>query len=411
MNRQAHTNPFNIVVIVAALGYFVDVYDLILFGIVKDSSLMAIGITEASQIKAAGVYLLNLQLTGLILGGIVWGILGDKKGRMSTLFLTIMLYSLANIANGFVQNLDQYAILRFIAGFGLAGELGVSITLISEVMTKETRAYGSGLVSFIGILGAAVAFKISEWGWKEAYWLGGTMGLLLLILRVYVHESGMFDKLKSSDAKRGNFLILFSSKKRFLKYLSCILIGVPTWFTIGILTFFAKDFAIKLGVTEPVTNGKAIFYHYIGASMGSMVISLISQQLKSRKKAIAIALSALTAISGWYFMSTGISSDRFYFILFVLGMAMGYWSIFVTVASEQFGTNIRSTVTTSVPNFVRGSAVLMLISWQALEPAFGIINAAIIVGSVVVSMALIALMYLDETYGKDIDYIEEDTAY
>lgn len=408
MNKQAHTNPFNIVVIVAALGYFVDVYDLILFGIVKDSSLVAIGITDPQQIKAAGVYLLNLQLIGLILGGIVWGVLGDKKGRMSTLFLTIMLYSLANIANGFVQNLDQYAILRFIAGFGLAGELGVSITLISEVMTKETRAYGSGLVSFIGILGAAMAFKISEWGWKEAYWLGGTMGLLLLILRVYVHESGMFDKLKSSDVKRGNFLILFSNKKRFLKYLSCILIGVPTWFTIGILTFFAKDFAIKLGVTEPVTNGKAIFYHYIGASMGSMVISLISQQLKSRKKAIAIALSALTAISGWYFMSYGVSADRFYFILFVLGMAMGYWSIFVTVASEQFGTNIRSTVTTSVPNFVRGSAVLMLISWQALEPSFGIINAAIIVGSVVVTLALIALSFLDETYGKDIDYVEED---
>lgn len=409
MNKQAHTNPFNIVVIVAALGYFVDVYDLILFGIVKDSSLMAIGITNPQQIKAAGVYLLNLQLIGLILGGIVWGILGDKKGRMSTLFLTIMLYSLANIANGFVQNLDQYAILRFIAGFGLAGELGVSITLISEVMTKETRAYGSGLVSFIGILGAAMAFKISEWGWKEAYWLGGTMGLLLLILRVYVHESGMFDKLKSSDVKRGNFLILFSNKKRFLKYLSCILIGVPTWFTIGILTFFAKDFAIKLGVTEPVTNGKAIFYHYIGASMGSMIISLISQQLKSRKKAIAIALSALTAISGWYFMSYGVSANRFYFILFVLGMAMGYWSIFVTVASEQFGTNIRSTVTTSVPNFVRGSAVLMLISWQALEPSFGIINAAIIVGSVVVTLALIALSFLDETYGKDIDYIEENS--
>ena len=225
MLKQGHTNPFNIVVIVAALGYFVDVYDLILFGIVKDSSLMAIGITEPHQIKAAGAYLLNLQLVGLILGGIVWGVLGDKRGRMSTLFLTISLYSIANIANGFVQNINQYAVLRFVAGFGLAGELGVSITLISEVMTKETRAWGSGLVSFIGILGAAFAFYVSKWGWKEAYWFGGSMGLLLLALRVYVHESGMFDKLKSSSAKRGNILSLFTNKKRFLKYLSCILIG------------------------------------------------------------------------------------------------------------------------------------------------------------------------------------------
>ena len=408
MTKQGHTNPFNIVVIVAALGYFVDVYDLILFGIVKDSSLMAIGITGAAQIKAAGVYLLNLQLIGLILGGIVWGILGDKKGRMSTLFLTILLYSLANIANGFVQNIDQYAVLRFIAGFGLAGELGVSITLVSEVMTKETRAYGSGLVSFIGIMGAALAFYVSEFGWKQAYWFGGTLGLLLLALRVYVHESGMFDKLKISEVKRGNFMSLFTNKQRFFKYISCILIGLPTWFTIGILVFFAKDFAIKLGVTEPVTNGKAILFHYIGASIGSMLISLISQQLKSRKKAILIALIALSAFSAWYFMSEGVSANRFYFIIFVLGIAMGYWSIFVTVASEQFGTNIRSTVTTSVPNFVRGSAVLMLLAWQHLEPQMGIIKSAITVGSVAVSLALIGVFYIEESYGKDIDYVEAD---
>ncbi len=408
MTKQAHTNPFNIVVIVAALGYFVDVYDLIIFGIVKDSSLMAIGITGAAQIKAAGVYLLNLQLIGLILGGIVWGILGDKKGRMSTLFLTILLYSLANIANGFVQNIDQYAVLRFIAGFGLAGELGVSITLVSEVMTKETRAYGSGLVSFIGIMGAALAFYVSEFGWKQAYWFGGTLGLLLLALRVYVHESGMFDKLKTSEVKRGNFMSLFTNKKRFFKYISCIFIGLPTWFTIGILVFFAKDFALKLGITQPVTNGRAILYHYIGASIGSMVISLISQQLKSRKKAIIIALTALFSFSAWYFMSEGVSANRFYFIIFVLGIAMGYWSIFVTVASEQFGTNIRSTVTTSVPNFVRGSAVLMLLAWQHLEPQMGIIKSAITVGSVAVSLALIGVFYIEESYGKDIDYVEAD---
>jgi MFS family permease len=406
MTKQAHTNPFNIVVIVAALGYFVDVYDLIIFGIVKDSSLMAIGITGAAQIKAAGVYLLNLQLIGLILGGIVWGILGDKKGRMSTLFLTILLYSLANIANGFVQNIDQYAVLRFIAGFGLAGELGVSITLVSEVMTKETRAYGSGLVSFIGIMGAALAFYVSEFGWKQAYWFGGTLGLLLLALRVYVHESGMFDKLKTSEVKRGNFMSLFTNKKRFLKYISCIFIGLPTWFTIGILVFFAKDFALKLGITQPVTNGRAILYHYIGASIGSMFISIISQQLKSRKKAILIALTALSSFSVWYFMSQGVSANRFYFIIFVLGIAMGYWSIFVTVASEQFGTNIRSTVTTSVPNFVRGSAVLMLLAWQYLEPQMGIIHSAITVGCVALVLALIGVFYIEESYGKDIDYVE-----
>jgi predicted MFS family arabinose efflux permease len=405
---QGKTNPFNIVVIVAALGYFVDVYDLILFGIVKDSSLIAIGITDPQQIKTQGVYLLNMQLIGLLLGGLVWGILGDKKGRMATLFMTIMLYSLANIANGFVQNINQYAVLRFIAGFGLAGELGVSITLVSEVMTKETRAWGSSLVSFIGIMGAALAFYVAKFGWREAYWVGGVLGLLLLALRVYVHESGMFDKMKSSEVQRGNFLMLFSNSKRFFKYLSCILIGIPTWFAISILCFFAKDFAVAIGVIEPIATGKSILYHYIGASLGSLVFSFISQKLKSRKKALVIALVSLAAISAWYFSAKGATASEFYFIIFILGVAMGYWSIFVTIASEQFGTNIRSTVTTSVPNFVRASAVVMLIFWQYLDPIVGIVKSAVIVGAIVIVIALIAILYIDETYGKDIDYMEEN---
>ena len=406
-NIQGKTNPFNIVVIVAALGYFVDVYDLILFGIVKDASLIDIGIIEPKEIKTQGVFLLNMQLAGLLVGGIVWGILGDKKGRMSTLFMTILLYSIANIANGFVQNIEQYAALRLIAGFGLAGELGVSITLVSEVMTKETRAWGSSVVSFIGIMGASLAFVVATWGWREAYWVGGVLGLMLLALRVYIHESGMFDKIKSTEVERGNFLILFSNTKRFLKYMSCILIGLPTWFAISILCIFARDFAVALGVEGEIITGKSILYHYIGASLGSLVFSYISQKLKSRKKALIAALLSLSFISAWYFSASGVSASMFYFIIFVLGITMGYWSIFVTVASEQFGTNIRSTVTTSVPNFVRGSAVLMLILWEYLDSFVGIIGSAIVVGVIAIGLAFLALSKIEESYGKDIDYIEE----
>src|ERR1035437_7252703 len=238
MLKQGHTNPLNIVVIVAALGYFVDIYDLILFSIVRVPSLQAIGIAP-DQIKNSGVFLLNMQMIGMLLGGIVWGMLGDKKGRLSTLFLTILLYSLANIANGFVQTLNQYAVLRLIAGFGLAGELGIGITLVSEVVTKETRAWGTSIVSGIGIVGAALAFLVSEWGWRESYWVGGALGLLLLGLRVYIHESGMFHKVKESSAKRGDFLSLFKNPQRFLKYVCSIFVGIPVWFTIGILITFS----------------------------------------------------------------------------------------------------------------------------------------------------------------------------
>lgn len=405
-NKLGNSNPFNIVVIVAALGYFVDIYDLTLFGIVRVPSLKAIGIAD-DQIKDAGVYLLNFQMGGMLLGGIVWGILGDKRGRLSTLFMTILMYSLANIANGFVQNLDQYAWLRLIAGFGLAGELGIGITLVSEVMTKENRVWGTSIVSGIGIVGAVLAFLVAEWGWKQAYWVGGGLGIALLGLRVYVHESGMFDKIKESSAKRGHFLSLFTSGKRFLKYICCILVGIPVWYVIGFLIFFSKEFAIALHVTGPINTGKSIMYHYMGAAIGSIITGFISHKLRSRKKALVIALIALGSLCIWFFMAEAVTPTTFYFIAFALGLAMGYWAIFITVASEQFGTNIRSTVTTTVPNFVRGSTVLMLLWWNSMSPGMGILKAAIIIGIIVIPVAIAATFFLEESHGKDLDYTEE----
>lgn len=406
MVKSNSSNPFHIVVIVAALGYFVDIYDLTLFGIVRVPSLRAIGIPE-DLIKDAGIYLLNMQMAGMLIGGIVWGILGDKKGRLSTLFMTILLYSLANIANGFVQNLDQYAFLRLIAGFGLAGELGIGITLVSEVMTKEMRGWGTSIVSGVGIMGAVLAFAVAELGWKQAYWVGGILGLMLLGLRVYVHESGMFNKVKESTVKRGDFLSLFTNGKRFLKYISCILVGIPVWYVVGILIFFSKEFALALEVTGPINTGKSIMYHYMGAAFGSIITSFISQKLKSRKKALVIAIVILAFFCAWYFASNGISPNLFYFITFALGLAMGYWAIFITVASEQFGTNIRSTVTTTVPNFVRGATVLMTIWWSYMSTGMGILQSAIIIGVVVITVAIIATFFLEESHGKELDYIEE----
>ncbi len=407
MKKHISNNPFNIIVIVAALGYFVDIYDLILFSIVRVPSLKEIGVAE-DQIKNSGIFLINMQMMGMLFGGIVWGILGDKKGRLYTLFLTILLYSLANIANGFVHTLNQYAWLRIIAGFGLAGELGIGITLVSEVMTKETRAWGTSIVAAIGVLGAVLAFTVAEYGWREAYWAGGVLGLLLLGLRIYVHESGMFERLKESSVSRGNFISLFKNGKRFLKYISCILVGMPVWYAIGIMITFSKEFGEALGITSPVSTGKAVMFHYIGAAIGSIITGFLSQKLRSRKKALWIALSSLALFVAWYFLSAGVSATIFYFIIFMLGLAMGYWAIFVSVASEQFGTNIRSTVTTTVPNFVRGATVGMTIWWNYMAVGMGIIQSAIIVGVVVVALAITAVFFLEESHAKELDYLETE---
>lgn len=407
MSQPTTKNPFNIIVIVAALGYFVDIYDLILFGIVKDPSLRSIGIAEEDMF-AVGNHLLNMQMIGMLLGGIAWGILGDKKGRLSTLFLTILLYSFANIANGFVQNITQYEWLRFVAGFGLAGELGVGITLVSEVMSKESRGIGTSIVSGIGIAGAVLGFLVADlFDWRVAYFVGGGLGLLLLILRVSVYESGMFEKTKTENVKRGDFLSLFSNTRKIKKYLFSILIGVPVWYVISQLAIQAPTYAHEIGITEKVFGANAVMYHYIGASIGSLLFGYLSEFLLSRKKALYISIISMAVFIGFFFFPLSLTATAFYVVIGLLGVFMGgLWAVFMANASEQFGTNVRATVTTTAPNFVRGTTVLVSIGISSLMNVYGLWTAGLIVGIICIAVSFISIAGIEETYGKELDYNE-----
>jgi MFS transporter, putative metabolite:H+ symporter len=399
-------NPFNMIVIVAALGYFVDIYDLILFGIVKDPSLRDLGVADSGIFEVGS----HLQMMGMLVGGIVWGILGDKKGRLSTLFLTILIYSLANIANGFVHTIPQYSWIRFISGFGLAGELGVGITLVSEVMSKETRGLGASLVSGVGILGAVLAFLVAEeFNWRVAYFTGGGLGLVLLVLRIAVYESGMFEKTKVLEVSRGNFLMLFNNVKRFRNYIFIILAGVPVWFVVGILVIHSSTFATEaLHLSGPVKGSTSVMLHYIGASLGSLFLGLLSRHWHSRRKALFIAILSMILLIAAYFSLRGASPVIFYSVIFLLGIPMGgLWAVFVTTASEMFGTNIRATVTTTAPNFVRGSTVLILLFLNFLKPSFGLWASGIIVGAVCTVIAAFAILMMSETYHRNLDYTEK----
>jgi len=409
-NEQSLTHrALNTTVIVAALGYFVDIYDLILFGVVRKPSLQAIGL-QPQEIFDKGISLLNWQMAGMMLGGIVWGILGDKRGRLSILFFTILLYSVANIANAYVHDYTQYVVLRFIAGFGLAGELGLGITLVSEIMSTKNRGYGTTIVGGVGVLGAVLAYFVTQWfNWQSAYIVGGVLGLALLVLRILVKESGMFNKIKSASAGRGQFYKIFTNRKRLLKYFYCICLGLPVWYIIGLLVNFSSEFAQKVfHIDGEIIAGKAIMLHYIGASIGSLLWGVISQLLHSRRKALMIAMYSMVMIAGVYFSSFGMSADAFYTIILLLGITQGYWTVFITVASEQFGTNLRATVTTTVPNFVRGSFIGVSALFSLLKTTqLGMWNAAILVGVISIGLGFLALYKLQDTYNKDLDYIEE----
>ncbi len=398
----------NIPVIVAALGYFVDIYDLILFSIVRVKSLKSLGLDDKA-VTDVGLSLINWQMGGMLLGGILWGVLGDKRGRVSVLFGSILMYSLANIANGFVQTETQYTILRFIAGIGLAGELGGGITLVSEVMSKETRGYGTAIVASVGILGAVLGYFVNDlFDWRNAYIVGGMMGLCLLILRISVFESGMYHKMKANSVEKGNFFQLFTNKERFFKYLSCILIGVPIWYVVGLLITFSPELAKVQGLPFLVESGKAVLFCYLGLSVGDLLTGVLSQYFGSRKKIVFVFQLFTVAMVLFYLLSPASSVSVFYGKCFLLGLGIGYWALFVTIGAEQFGTNLRATVTTSVPNFVRGSVPLITMSYVALKSAqYTAIDAALCVGIVCCAVAILALFPLQETFGKDLDYFEK----
>jgi MFS transporter, putative metabolite:H+ symporter len=399
---------FSIAVLVAALGYFVDIYDLLLFNIVRVGSLKDLGLSDA-LIKTEGEFIISIQMIGLLIGGIIWGIMGDKKGRLSVLFGSIILYSVANIINGFVQTTGQYALVRFIAGVGLAGELGAGITLVSEISSKEKRGLSTSMVAGVGLTGAVVAFFISKYfHWRTCYFIGGGLGFCLLFLRISVAESGMFTQVQAiSSVAKGDFFMFFTNANRFRKYLLAILIGLPTWYVIGILVAFSNNFAEAFGIEEKIIPGKATMYAYVAISAGDILIGFVSHWLRSRKKALYVFYVFTMAAIALYFTQKGGNAAGMYLICAALGFGTGFWAIFITMAAEQFGTNLRATAATTVPNMVRGALPLMLILFNWLQNFTSYVNAGLLTGLIVMATSITAAFFSDETFGKDLNYVEE----
>ncbi|MEY4861539.1 MAG: hypothetical protein RL059_1243 [Bacteroidota bacterium] len=427
-NHTQHSNRKIIaIVVVAALGYFVDIYDLVLFGVIKAESLKQIMIGTSPALQAAtGKFLFNMQMIGMLIGGVIWGVLGDKRGRLQVLFGSILLYSLANIANAFVSDISTYAVIRIIAGIGLAGELGAGITLVSEMMSKEKRGYGTMIIVTFGALGAVFASLVGSKGdyfsqiifnltnvqlasWQVAYIIGGLMGFTLLFLRIGTIEPHYFKAIKSkNEIKKGSFKLIFSSKANRIKYLHCILIGIPIWFIIGLIIMNSKDdFGPWVGLKN-IENGTAVMYTYIGLSFGDLISGLLSQVLKSRKKVVFLYLSFTAILTLLFlFFGKGMTATTYYFFCFLLGTGTGYWAIFVTIAAEQFGTNIRSTAANTIPNFVRGSVnVIMLLFSLLLASQLSVGISAFFIGAFFIGVAFYSLSQLKETFAKDLDYIE-----
>jgi MFS family permease len=394
-------------VTVAAFGYFVDIYDLILFSVVRVASLKDLGV-PSSQLLSAGANLLNMQMIGMLVGGILWGVLGDRRGRLSVLFGSISLYSLANIANGFASSVPAYAALRFIAGLGLAGELGAGVTLVSETMSIEKRGYGTTIVAAFGILGAVVAALVGDlFSWRVAYFVGGGMGLGLLAMRIGVYESGAFEQLARSNVRRGNFLGLFSTWGRIRKYASAVFVGLPPWYVVALLVTFAPEFGQAMGLSSAPAAGRAVLLCYAGLSFGGFLSGFLSQIYRNRKRVTLAFILLSAAFIAVYFAIGGTSTAAFYTMYFMMGIGTGYWAVFVTIAAEQFGTNIRATVATTAPNFVRGAVVPMTSAFQLLRDPLGILGSGMLVGAVSILIALISLANLDETFGRDLNFVED----
>ncbi len=405
MNNKQQS-VFGLAVIVSALGYFVDIYDLLLFSIIRIPSLKSLGL-QGDALVTSGEFIIGLQMVGLLVGGIVWGVMGDKKGRLSVLFGSIVLYSVANIVNGFVHTVNQYALVRFIAGVGLAGELGAGITLVSELLPKEKRGIGTSLVAGIGLTGAVVAYFISaNFDWRVCYFIGGGLGLILLVLRVSVFESEMFRKISQMKVAKGNFFMFFTNRERFKKYMLCILIGLPTWYVIGVLISFCDKFGSEFGIRDQISPGKAVMFAYAAISVGDVLVGLLSQWLKSRKKALYVFYAITAIFILLFFLQNGGSNTQMYIICAGLGFGTGFWAVFVTMGAEQFGTNLRATAATTIPNMVRGSLPLIIYLFKGLRGSMGYVTGGWVTGIIVMAIGLTAVILTKETFSKDLNYVE-----
>jgi MFS family permease len=407
MKKTALTPAVGLAVFVAALGYFVDAYDIMLYSIVRIPSLAGIGV-PADRVLEVGVHLLNWQSAGLLLGGIFWGILGDKRGRLSVLFGSILLYSIANIANGFVDGVGAYSFWRFLAGLGLSGELGAGITLVSELLSRENRGWGTTLIATTGVTGVVVASLVCQnFDWRTAYFVGGGMGLVLLVLRLGVQESGLFKALeKKKKASRGDLLGFLLDWKKSSIFLSFILTALPVWYIVGVLLTLCPEIGKGMGMNELPVPGRAIFFAYLGLTTGDFTSGTLSQLLKNRKKVIASFLFLNCISITAYLLFGGTSLTVFYAICACMGFSAGFWAVAITSAAEQFGTNIRSTVTTTGPNFVRGLAIPLTLAFKALVPVWGALGSAAALGVLVMGVAFLALRNLKETYGIDLDFLD-----
>jgi putative MFS transporter len=398
---------FQLAVIVSALGFFVDVYDLLLFGIIRKPSLADLGLSP-EEVLTVGESIISIQMVGLLVGGIFWGILGDKKGRLKVLFGSILLYSIANILNGMVTNTTQYMVLRFIAGVGLAGELGAGITLVSELLPKEKRGIAAAMIASFGILGAVTAFFMKElFDWRVCYFIGGGMGMVLLLLRVSVRESSLFDNIKNQNIIRGDFLMFFNNKDRFVRYFRCILIGLPAWYIIGVLATFADQFGAAFGI-DHIDPGKAIMFLYLAIAFGDLTAGLLSNYLKSRKKTLFIFYGITLVFWALFFLQPAGNSTGFYLICAGLGFGTGFTVIYITMSAEQFGTNLRASAAISIPNMVRGALPLIMLLFQYLRQWLdNYVTGAWVTGVILFSISIIAALNMEETFGKDLEFVEE----
>jgi len=404
--EKKSTRLFQLAVIVSALGFFVDVYDLLLFGIIRKPSLHDLGLNE-DQILSQGELIISVQMIGLLIGGILWGILGDKKGRLKVLFASILLYSVANILNGMVTTITQYTILRFIAGIGLAGELGAGITLVSELLPKEKRGIASAMIASFGILGAVTAVLLKQvLDWRMCYYVGGGLGLILLMLRVSVHESGLYNQVTKTNVERGNFLMFFTNRERFIKYMRCILIGIPAWYIIGVLVTFSDQFGKEFGIPD-IDPGKAIMFQYLAIAFGDLSVGLLSQYLKSRKKALFVFYGISILFTTLYFLQSGGTATTFYIICAGLGYGTGFSVVYITMSAEQFGTNLRASAAISIPNMVRGALPLIILLFKFNRMLFdNYVTGGWVTGLILFAMAIPAAYFTKETFGNELDFVE-----
>ncbi len=413
-NIQYKNSSYFIILLVTSLGNFVDYGDMFMASLVRNDAIVALGIAQTKEaVLAVGLNLESFQAVGFLLGCFTWGIFADKKGRLQVLYISTLVYSLANILNGLLSPewshvYYWYGGCRLFSGWGLSAEFSVAITLIVEYFSVKKRIIGTMLMTGLGFLGVFLVSWLKFYThilWNEFFIWGGVAGLVLLVFRFAAQESFMFLNQQTAAIKKGSLMTLLKQKKYSRQFFLTVWLVLPIFLVQLILKFSPN---ISQQINSEIISIALVLLIYDAFSifsdiLGCYISYLFNNRMRVLKFYLILIFLALLGFAIWPPLTT---FSWYWVYVPILGLANGYWGLWGTMIAELFGINVRATATTFIVNLSRSFVLILSITFKDLDLRYGFSISVIVLTLVTCGLAFWSVFKIPETAHKNLEYVE-----